>query len=127
MNLLLDTCALLWLASGDERLSEAARIRISAAGVVYVSVVSGFEIALKCQRGKLELPASPAEWFAGIVDHHGLTSVPLDIDDAIRAPQLPDVHRDPCDRFIIACGQRLGVPIVTDDPRFAAYDIVTIA
>jgi PIN domain nuclease of toxin-antitoxin system len=127
MNLLLDTCALLWLASEDEHLSATARERIESAPVTYVSVMSGFEIALKWRRGKLELPATPDEWFTSVLQHHGLTAVPVEMPDALRAPLLPDVHRDPCDRFIIACALRLGAAVVTADTRFAAYGIPVVA
>ena len=125
-NVLLDTCALLWLASGDDRLSDQARAAISEAPVAYVSVLSGFEVALKHRRGKLELPATPEEWFSTVLSHHGLTPVELTLADALRAPQLPDVHRDPCDRFIIAAALRLGVPVVTGDAVFGQYDVAVI-
>lgn len=127
MNLMLDTCALLWLAGGDRRLSREARERIEQAPVAYVSVLSGFEVALKWTRGKLELPADADEWFMTVLEHHGLTAVSLDLADAMRAPRLPDVHRDPCDRFIIAAALRLGVPVVTTDPRFAGYGVTVIS
>jgi PIN domain nuclease of toxin-antitoxin system len=123
---MLDTCALLWLASDDGQLSATARKSIGEAGLVYCSAVSGFEIAIKWRRGKLGLPATPDEWLTTIVHHHGLTLIPLTADDAVRAPLLPDAHRDPCDRFIIATAMRLAAPIVTADPRFKAYDVVII-
>ncbi len=45
--MILDTCALLWLASGDKKLSRSALKEINAASAVYVSAISGFEIAIK--------------------------------------------------------------------------------
>lgn len=125
MNVLLDTCALLWLAAGDDHLSPKALARIEEAGLVYVSVLSGFEVALKARRGKLRLPATPDEWFHTTIDHHGLTILPLALDDALRAPQLPDIHRDPCDRFMIASALRLAIPVATADSRFAEYGVAT--
>ena len=126
-NVLLDTCALLWLASGDSRLSADATKAIADAPLAYVSVISAFEVALKHRRGKLELPASPEEWFAAVIDHHGLTAVELTLADALRAPQLPDIHRDPCDRFIVAVAQRLDAHVVTADTRIGEYDIDVIS
>jgi hypothetical protein len=55
--MILDTCALLWLASGDKKLSRTALKEIDAAAAVYVSAISGFEIAIKVASGKLKLPA----------------------------------------------------------------------
>lgn len=127
MNLLLDTCALLWLASGDVKLTQNARDLIDDAGVVFVSVISGFEIALKVRRGKLVLPAEPDEWLSTIVNHHGLEMTPLHINDAMKAALLPDIHRDPCDRFILAQAMRLDVVVVTADHVFSAYGVRTIS
>jgi len=127
MSILLDTCALLWLASGDASLSGNARLRITDAAIAYVSVMSGFEISLKCRRGKRELPATPDEWMRGILEQHGLTVLPLTLPDAVRAPQLPDIHRDPCDRLIIAAALRLALPVVTGDPRFGDYGVTVIS
>jgi PIN domain nuclease of toxin-antitoxin system len=126
MNIMLDTCALLWLAMGDARLSDFAKQAIDNAAFAFVSVISGFEITLKQRRGKLLLPAEPADWFNRIVTHHNLNVLALDLDDALRAPGLPDLHRDPCDRFIIAAALRLGVPVLTEDSVFADYGVRVI-
>jgi PIN domain nuclease of toxin-antitoxin system len=125
--MILDTCALLWLAEGGDRLSQAARDRIENAPVVYVSSISAFEIGIKCRSGKLRLPMPVAEWFQAVVDHHGLAVQPLDWDVCIAAAELPPLHKDPCDRFIIAAAKIQHFPVVTSDPSFAAYGIEVIA
>lgn len=125
--MILDTCALLWLAEGGDRLSPAARNRIENAPVVYVSAISAFEIGIKCRSGKLRLPMPAAEWFLAVVDHHGLAVQPLDWDVCIAAAELPPLHRDPCDRFIIAAAKMGHFPVVTSDTSFAAYGIEVFA
>jgi len=55
-KLILDTCALLWIARGDNRFSTAARDAIQHASVVYVSAISAWEISLKCERKQQRLP-----------------------------------------------------------------------
>ncbi|MBM4039536.1 MAG: type II toxin-antitoxin system VapC family toxin [Planctomycetes bacterium] len=125
--MILDTCALLWLAGGGGKLSKAAARRIDAAPVVYVSAISGFEVGIKCRKGKLELPALPAEWFATVLEHHGLTVLPLGLDVCIRATELPAIHKDPCDRLIIASAELLKLPVATTDPRFKQYGIEVIS
>jgi len=125
--MILDTCALLWLAQGSGKLSKMARSRIEAAPVVYVSAISGFEIGVKYRAGKLDLPALPSDWFKAVIDHHGLTIFPLDLEICIRATELPEIHRDPCDRFIIATAQIHTFPVVTPDPVFREYDIEIIS
>jgi PIN domain nuclease of toxin-antitoxin system len=54
--MLLDTCALIWLAMGGGQLSAKARQAIKEAATVYVSSISAFEIAYASARGRLELP-----------------------------------------------------------------------
>ena len=121
--MLLDTCALLWLAQGGEELSPEARDRIDAVPAVYVSAISAFEIGLKCRSGKLKLPVPAAEWFQLTVDYHGLGVIPLDWNICIAATELPPIHKDPCDRFIIATAKSMQLPVVTGDPVFALYGI----
>ena len=120
---ILDTCALLWLAQGGDRLSEPVRQRINTEPTVYVSAITGFEIGIKHQKGKLELPARPSEWFAAILEHHDIEVLPLDLPICIRATELPAIHNDPCDRLIIATAEHHRVPVVTADPRFKQYGI----
>jgi PIN domain nuclease of toxin-antitoxin system len=123
---ILDTCALLWLAQGGGELSEVALQGIEAAPVVYVSAISGFEIGLNVQKGKLELPARPADWLAAVLEHHDIEMLPLVLDVCIRATELPAIHADPCDRMIIAAAHMHHVPVVTTDPVFSRYGIEVI-
>nr|VFJ64665.1 MAG: PIN domain-containing protein [Candidatus Kentron sp. FW] len=48
--ILLDTCALLWLASGGGKLSESALERIDLSSTVHISAISGFEVSMKYQK-----------------------------------------------------------------------------
>jgi PIN domain nuclease of toxin-antitoxin system len=124
--MILDTCALLWLASGDKKLSRAVLKEINEAAAVYVSAISGFEIALKAARGKLKLPFPPQEWFEKVVEHHGLAVLPLDLNVCIAAAQLPPFHDDPCDRFIIANAKLHDLAVVTSDERFEKYRVTVM-
>ncbi len=121
--LILDTCALLFLASGDRRLSAGARKQLSTTRVVSICAITGFEIALKVTQGKLELPLGPSEWLAGMVDEYDLGIIDLDLELCQRAAELPSIHRDPCDRFIIAAALRANAGIVTADPVFVRYGV----
>ena len=120
---LLDTCALLWLSHDQTRMSEETLRKIDTAPVAYISAVSGFEIGLKYRTGKLRLPAPPREWFREILKHHRLDIIGLDLEICIKSTELPPIHRDPCDRFIIATALVKKLPVVTADPRFAAYGV----
>jgi PIN domain nuclease of toxin-antitoxin system len=119
---LLDTCTFLWLVAEQERLSPAARAYLAAhAGRLFVSAISGFEIALKQRKGALGLPLPTRTWYSRALEFHGLREAALDGPIAIAAAELPPLHRDPCDRIIVATAQAHGLTVVTPDPAIAAY------
>lgn len=121
--IILDTCALLWLAGDQSMLSEQTLARLEEEPIVAVSAISAFEIALKWFARKLELPVPAREWWDGVVAHHHLEVLPVGAHVAIRATELPPIHRDPADRFIIATAKQHGAPVVTSDERFGEYDV----
>ena len=124
--LLLDTCTLLWLTSDQAKLSLAARQALSArAGQLYVSSVSGFEIAQKAAKGKLVLPRPPADWMALALRLHGLKSLALDMESAMAAGALPALHADPFDRLLIASAQAHRLILLTPDPLIRQYPTLT--
>ena len=124
--MILDTCALLWLAQGGGPLSLQTTQLISSAPVVYISAISGFEVGIKWHKGKLKLPASPHDWLQAIIDHHDLEVIPLNIDICVRSIHLPMIHDDPCDRMIIASALSYSLPVVTHDSVFSDYGITTL-
>lgn len=121
--MILDTCALLWLAAGGKKLSRATLKQIEEAPVVYVSAISGFEISLKVSNGKLDLSQPVTDWFENVLKHHGLIVLPLELDICITAAKLPSIHDDPFDRFIIATAKLNDLPVVTTDERFEKYGV----
>ena len=124
--MLLDTCALLWLAQGGGQLSSETLKRLAEAPFVYVSAISGFEIGIKHKKGKLDLPVPPFDWLDVIVKHHDLQVLPLNLEICIRSTQLPPIHNDPCDRMIIATARIHQLAIVTADAIFKTYEIETL-
>ena len=121
--MILDTCALLWLAGGSKKLSRSTLKKINEAPAVYLSAISGFEISLKAAAGKLELSHPVEEWFKRVAEHHGLTILPLDLEICIAAAKLPPIHDDPFDRFIIATAKLNDLIVVTADERFEEYGV----
>lgn len=124
--MLLDTCALLWLSHDHSRFTSETLDRIDASPVVCVSAISGFEIGLKYRAGKLRLPIPPSQWIEAVVRHHHIDVVDITLDIAVKTTELPPVHKDPCDRFIIATALTLDLPIVTTDARFSDYGVTVI-
>ena len=122
-GLILDTCGLIWLVSGNKRLSQSVLEAIDAAQLVFVSAISAWEISLKTVRGGLELPLSPLEWFNAAIEKHDLALYDLTPEILVAANHLPWHHNDPADRFIIATALRDNLSVVTGDSRFQAYGI----
>lgn len=121
--LLLDTCGLLWLASGHKNLSQNAKDRINQANLVAVSAITAWEVGLKAAKGELELPKEPETWFEQVIAHHDLRVYEISPRIAFQANRLPWHHRDPADRFIIATAILHRMPIVTADSSFAQYGV----
>jgi PIN domain nuclease of toxin-antitoxin system len=124
--MLLDTCALIWLASGGGQLSSRALSLIAESDFLAVSSISAFEIAYLYKKGRLELPCDPEKWFRDVLEHHDIIEIALDSKLAIVAAKLTDVHKDPCDRFIIATAIVNKMPVLTRDGRFEAYGVEVI-
>jgi PIN domain nuclease of toxin-antitoxin system len=81
VNLLLDTHTFLWWDSG--KLARSVIRRIQAAGDVYVSAASAWEIAIKASLGKIEAHASVAE--ASLDYGFSPLAISLEHADAVRA------------------------------------------
>ena len=119
MSLLLDTHVLLWWLADDDRLGAEARSAIEDAGrMVHVSAATVWEISIKRQRGKLEVPG---DLLAQIDESFH----PLDITaaHADRAGSLPPVHADPFDRLLVAQAQLEDLELCTGDRRLPEYDV----
>lgn len=124
--ILLDTCAILWLAQGGGRLKQMTLERIDKEPVVAVSAISALEIAVKQQKGKPALAIPAEEWWRRAVNHHRIEVISLTAETMIRATGLPAIPGDPADRFIIATALERSVSVVTSDSRFQDYG-VTVA
>lgn len=125
--MLLDTGTLLWMAADQSKLSNTAKeVITSHSKNLFISSISAFEIAVKHRKGALELPLPPREWVPAVLRHHGVSEIPVDSSIAVRACELPPLHRDPCDRLIIATVQLLGVEVLTPDHLIKQYPDVIV-
>jgi len=124
---LLDTCALIWLANGDPLHDDGDEkiIRAALGEGVFVSPISAWEIGMlsspKPGRVIAFLP-DPATWFARFSAGPGIRTAAFTAEIAIAASQLPEpLHGDPADRLLIATARSLTLPIVTRDAKILAY------
>ncbi|HTZ36341.1 MAG TPA: type II toxin-antitoxin system VapC family toxin [Stellaceae bacterium] len=120
MRLLLDTSALLWWRDGSPMLPPRVQDGISdPANDVAVSIVSWWEIAMKRGLGKLRF----VEAFEDVMADEGFVLLPISYRHLRALDNLPQAHRDPFDRMLIAQSIAENLPVVTNDRAFAAYGI----
>lgn len=86
---------------------------------VFVSAVSGWEIAIKRARGRLRFPDVDRAMLAAL----RLSELPVTLAHAAEAGGLPAHHRDPFDRMLIAQGRVEELTIVSRDRVFTDYDV----
>ena len=124
MRLLLDTHVVLWSLTEPLKLRGETREALEdAQNDVFVSAVSGWEIAVKRALGKLE---APDDLEAG-VRQQGFLPLHLTFLHAEQAGALPPHHGDPFDRMLVAQAQVEGLVVVTWDARIRLYGIRTMA
>lgn len=116
MNLLLDTHTLLWLLLKDRRLPrETALTIVDRTNTIFVSAISGFEIATKVSLGKL----SGANWiardFLSLCADFDFIELPVNNAHAVMAGGFRLIHKDPFDRVLAAQAIVEGFGLVTDD------------
>mgnify|MGYP001817920450 FL=1 len=120
--LLLDTCALLMLAGRREDIPDKVIKKLTAqADELFISAISSFEIVLKNRLGKLVLPMTAEEWYRKAVEGYAIEEIPVSSAVAMKSASLPFVHKDPCDRIIIATALEHRMPIITADQIIPQY------
>ena len=125
--LLIDTCALIWLATAesDAKLGviEGALAQAREAGApIFVSPISAWEIGMLAAKGRLPMAMSPRAWIDQLFALSGLNWAQMPIDVLLNSSALPDSpHGDPADRIIIATAREYGLRVVTRDQKILDY------
>ena len=120
-RLLLDTHAFLWWISEHyQMLGEKVIAAVeNSDNQIYVSAATPWEISIKKNLGKLKAPDD----ISSIIDDEGFEEMAITGFHGEQAGDLPNYHKDPFDRVIIAQAQAEGLVIVTNDAQFAKYGI----
>jgi PIN domain nuclease of toxin-antitoxin system len=127
VRVLLDAHVFIWWVLDMPKLSDPCRgILADGQNEVLLSVASSYEIAYKAGRGRLTLPDAPDIYIRSRLAANSFASLPVELSHALRAGTLPDIHRDPFDRMLVAQAQIEGLPILTADPAISRYDVETI-
>lgn len=118
---LLDTHALLWFLSGDERISTKSRKAISDPNNrCFISIASLWEMAIKMNIGKLDLLFDLKELVSNL-SKNNIEILPIAFEHILGTMELEDHHRDPFDRIIIAQAKFERMTVISKDENFPKY------
>ena len=127
MRLLLDTQTFLWAVGAPERLSSRARRAIQLeSNEIIVSAASAWEIAIKVGLGRLDLPDGPQRFVPDQMAANAFEPLAIQLRHALQVAELPDIHRDPFDRLLVAQASVEGLVLVTADRQLRKYPIETL-
>ena len=146
--IVLDTHAVLWWGNGDPQLSPNALAAIEQemrrdSGVILISAITAWEIALLLEKGRTTLSMGVDDWLeVGVDVSHSSTSlglsgygqslpleeiegvriVPVDKATLVESTRLPgDFHKDPADRMIVALARHFNATLITADEKINDY------
>lgn len=123
MRLLLDIFYL-WCINNNRQISKAIRDKILHAAEVYISSASIWEIAIKIKLKKLQ---GDLDKILEAIDVSGFSELPISIHHAAVISHLPDIHRDPFDRILIAQAIFEPLTFLTADSELKKYsDLIEI-
>jgi PIN domain nuclease of toxin-antitoxin system len=124
MRLLLDTHIFLWCIKNDRRLSKAARSKILSASDVFISSASIWEATIKVKLKKLDVNLDK---MVEAIAESGFTELAITAQHAAAVARLPDIHRDPFDRLLIAQAIFEPLTFLTADAELKNYsDLVEV-
>lgn len=121
MRLLLDTHLLLWAAGNPEKLSADARTLMEdPLNILMFSAASLWEVTIKAALGRTDFQVDPHLLRRGLIEN-GYEDLPVTSQHAVAVGQLPDIHRDPFDRILVAQATVEGILLLTHDPLVQSY------
>ena len=115
-----------WIVKGDAGLTPGIINAMQREDRLAVSSISCFEVSLLAKRGKIELPLPINDWLIEALENSGVYELPVTCDVAHRAVMLPDIHRDPADRIIIATALVYNIKLASMDSVFPDYQEIKV-
>lgn len=118
---LIDTQILIWYLNGDSQLSEYLKNEIqNQDNEIFVSMVSFWEIALKKNTGKLNMPYSTVQLMK-FCDVYQFQVLPIEEFSLDKLEQIPFIHKDPFDRLLIATCLSKSLTLISSDGCMKGY------
>lgn len=123
-RILIDTHVLLWWLAGSNSLGkEAYKLIEEPRNSIYVSAASFWEIAIKQQKGLLQVPDN----LDSIILEEGFLPLPIKLSHGAVAGKLPLFHKDPFDRMLVAQANLENMKLMSKDGQLSQYDVRMIS
>ena len=128
MELLLDTCTLLYAITGNEKLPHKIREMIdNEKNRIFLSIVSEWEIEIKHLKNPTLMPFTAVDIENEIV----LTDITVLNMRTEYLMQLKDImsqniHKDPFDHYLLAMAKEEGMTLITHDQTLEKYNGVKV-
>jgi PIN domain nuclease of toxin-antitoxin system len=127
MRHLVDANALIWAMDNPFNLGAAAVAAMQdTANDLLLSAATIWELSIKVGLGKLALSLPYRTWIERAIADLGLTILPIAVEYADAQIQLPNHHRDPFDRMLVAQAIVERIPVLSSDAVFDLYGLTRI-
>lgn len=121
MNLLLDTHLLLWAAAEPERLSQnAVKLINDPKNTLFFSAASIWEVVIKNSLNRPDFKVDPYLLRRGLIEN-GYLELSITVQHTLAVGHLPELHKDPFDRILVAQAESEGILLLTVDALIAQY------
>jgi PIN domain nuclease of toxin-antitoxin system len=121
--LIFDTHAIFWLTTGNQKFSAAVADALGSEGTaLYISAVTAWEYSDLVMRNRL--PAAPAIF--EVIRDYAFTLLDFPATAWTLATLLPDIHRDPIDRMLVAHAISADLTLVTADSDIRRYPVKSL-
>ena len=124
MNIVLDTCALIWWTLDPDQLSQTAKNsceEMEKAKNGLVPSICIWEIAIKIKNNKLDLGVDLDRYVATLKKSDVARIIPIDEDIWLKSALLDWTHRDPADRVVVALAEIEQAEIITSDRKIMSF------
>ncbi len=124
MNCLLDTHIFIWYINGDNKLSSKCKEIIQdRKNLIYLSSVSIWEIIIKANLGKIDMPSPIFKYLSDKRELHKIESLSFEEADLSVLEKLPDNDKDPFDRLLVCQAIQNDLILLSDDENVLKYPI----
>ena len=124
MNVLIDTQIFLWLFGFANRISpDVENLLKSGKHNIFFSAASVWEIAIKYGNGRPQLPDKPEIYIPDRIKRANFKRLEITYEHALAVANLPQIHKDPFDRLLIAQANAENLTLLSADKIFTQYNV----